>query len=547
MYVNKMPFLVTMQTISQKIYFGTINALRSRSVPNIIKAVKEIHALYAAGEFIVDTIFADGEFEPLRFSLLSCTPGIRLNTTSRNEHVGEIERRIRTLKERIRSTYHSLPFTHLPLTLIREMCFSANYWLNIFPSRNGVSTTLSPAAIVTGRMLDDRCHCRMPFGAYVQTHEEHDNTLVPRTRGALACWPSGNAQGGYRFYCLHTGRIIKRNHWTEVPLPLGTEAIVHRQARQQQVNPGIIFEDRYLPDEPQIAGVNNQDNNGDDDDSEDDSECNDSDDSETDSEHEDSDDDDGEMNNNEANIDETVEADQNPLNPAEIAGVNDDNLVDITGVNDEDAAVNAEAGNAGVAENTRMHGDNNPEEVQMGENNTAEYTHNLRPRRQRNYDHLYDPDDPIMTQLTIYQDRTHNSMEHQMLTQLNLRQGLKEFGEQGWKAVEKELKQLHDMKVGKPIHPDKITYQQKRALLNYLLFLKKKNNGVIKGRGCADGRKQRIYTKKEDANSPTASTQSVLITAAIDAKEHRDIATIDLPGAFMQAETDEEEICQIRG
>jgi hypothetical protein len=79
----------------------------------------------------------------------------------------------------------------------------------------------------------------------------------------------------------------------------------------------------------------------------------------------------------------------------------------------------------------------------------------------------------------------------------------------------------------------------KRAALQYLMFLKQKRNGTIKGRGCADGRKQRQYTAKEDASSPTVAIESVMLSSVIDAMEGRDVATVDIPGAFMQADMDD--------
>ena len=70
------------------------------------------------------------------------------------------------------------------------------------------------------------------------------------------------------------------------------------------------------------------------------------------------------------------------------------------------------------------------------------------------------------------------------------------------------------------------------------MFLKKRR-GQIKGRVCADGRKQRLHTPKDDASSPTVATESVLLSCVIDAKECRDVATVDIPGAFMQGDQDE--------
>jgi len=51
-------------------------------------------------------------------------------------------------------------------------------------------------------------HCQLEFGTYVQVHESHDNSMLPQTSGALALWPSGNAQGGYYFFSLSTGQVI---------------------------------------------------------------------------------------------------------------------------------------------------------------------------------------------------------------------------------------------------------------------------------------------------------------------------------------------------
>ena len=49
--------------------------------------------------------------------------------------------------------------------------------------------------------------------------------------------------------------------------------------------------------------------------------------------------------------------------------------------------------------------------------------------------------------------------------------------------------------------PDTLSDEEKKAALQYLMFFKKKGSGQIKGRGCANGRKQRLkLNKKDDAN-----------------------------------------------
>ena len=71
------------------------------------------------------------------------------------------------------------------------------------------------------------------------------------------------------------------------------------------------------------------------------------------------------------------------------------------------------------------------------------------------------------------------------------------------------------------------------------MFLKKKRCGTIKGRGCADGCKQRAYITKEQSTSPTISTEAVFLTAMVDAWGNRKVAVLDVPGAFMQVDMDE--------
>jgi hypothetical protein len=101
------------------------------------------------------------------------------------------------------------------------------------------------------------------------------------------------------------------------------------------------------------------------------------------------------------------------------------------------------------------------------------------------------------------------------------------------------MEQLHTRKVSEPGHEDDLTKEQKRASLRHLMFLTKKRCGRIKARGCADGRKQRETTRKGDASAPTVSIEAVMLSATIDAMEGRDVATVDIPAAFMQADTDE--------
>jgi hypothetical protein len=71
--------------------------------------------------------------------------------------------------------------------------------------------------------------------------------------------------------------------------------------------------------------------------------------------------------------------------------------------------------------------------------------------------------------------------------------------------------------------------------LNYHLS-EEKTYGKVKGQGCADGRKQKLYLNKEDFSLPAVSIEVILLSYVMDAELGRDVATFDIPGAFMQAD-----------
>jgi len=139
-------------------------------------------------------------------------------------------------------------------------------------------------------------------------------------------------------------------------------------------------------------------------------------------------------------------------------------------------------------------------------------------------------------------DEVEDYMIHVIMTQFLLKAGMKKFKECGKLAAMKELKQLHDMETFVPVDGNALTAKQRRMALASLMFLKEKRSGEIKGRACVDGRPQRETIPKEEAASPTAATESVVITSVIDAHKNRDVATLDIPGACLHAKNDDKNV-----
>ncbi len=83
--------------------------------------------------------------------------------------------------------------------------------------------------------------------------------------------------------------------------------------------------------------------------------------------------------------------------------------------------------------------------------------------------------------------------------------------------------------------------------LSSLLFLKERQTRVIKGRACINGAPQREYIWKEEAGSPTVSTELTFITAAIAANDKRKRRCNDAPSTFVNTYVDEDVLMVLKG
>ena len=140
--------------------------------------------LYRARGFNVVDVHADNEFMCVKEEFRP----IHMDIVPADRHVGEIERSVKTVKERLRSTVHGLAFKRTPKLLVRHIVADAVRCLNQFPWANGISAHTSP--------------------------------LSPKARslGAIALTPTGNANGDYYFLSLATGARISRHQWTAIPI-----------------------------------------------------------------------------------------------------------------------------------------------------------------------------------------------------------------------------------------------------------------------------------------------------------------------------------------
>ena len=126
------------------------------------------------------------------------------------------------------------------------MMHNAALWVNVFPPKGGVST-ISPRSLITGIKFDYAKHCQLSFRSYAQFYKDNQptNTQQPRTIGTICLGPTGDLQGGYKFFNLTTEKIITRRNWTALPIPMEVIDRVNRIG-QAQVQPSLItFQDHH--------------------------------------------------------------------------------------------------------------------------------------------------------------------------------------------------------------------------------------------------------------------------------------------------------------
>ena len=218
-YVNKLPFL---HTKSSSINFLTIQSGKNRTANSIIQGISKVIKVYHHRGFKIDAIHGDNEFDmdKLRESILPAS----LYIYGKDEHVPSVERSIRSIKERVRSICHSLPYHRYTKMMTNALVEYAVHWINAFPSPQGVSEHLSPTNIITGRPKPDLSKQHIAFGSYAMVYAGTKNNMKSRSTPAIALKPT-NGWGGYYFMSLLSGKRLHAYHWVEIPI---TEEVINR-------------------------------------------------------------------------------------------------------------------------------------------------------------------------------------------------------------------------------------------------------------------------------------------------------------------------------
>ena len=557
-FINSMPFLAT---VSKNIKYRTCDYVASRKVPDYRSVLSRVILIYLNAGFTIKCIHADSEYEPVLEYFKNQQPSIPYNLASTDEHVPAAERNNRVLKERIRATFHSLPFKALPILCLKELAPATADKLNFFPPADGISQYYSPREIMSRQRLDYDKHCRIPQFSYVQAFEDTHpkNSQKARTLDCIYLRPAFSLQGGHVLYHLATKSIIRRPKVTVIPITPSVIEAVERLAKADKMT-GLVLHSKdgtKLYDSTWIAGVDYTESEND----------------FYDDIYEDPDYIQEEESDVELEADEEIseqeqqELDEDPIQEESIHELDDQDIDEEPGnTDDQSDTLNIDdllPDQQDVEETEQPELEESEESEPRRSTRSSRISERLQEYRQqtgKNYSQVelqrieYDATETrVLAQIILYQRECPYTIEQSHATTYSLKSAIKKFGERAKDAARKEMGQLHDRECWKPVLPRTLTAIERKRAMETIFFITQKSDDELKGRTCADGSTQREWMSRDQVSSPTVSTEATLITGVIDALERRDVATCDIPNAFVQTDLDKTDkdgnrtIMKIRG
>ena len=169
--------------------------------------------------------------------------GVVVDVAGPGKHVHVVERKIQTIKERVRAHKNSLPhvMTRLLITMCVLFCVSR---LNMQPSRMSVDR-IGPLEQFTGRKTDFARDLHVQFGDYVQaTVSDTDNTMSSRTQGCIALLPTGNLTGSVKMWCLGINTTITKDQFKILSMPdlvvTHITSLAAMEGLTRGIDPGVV-------------------------------------------------------------------------------------------------------------------------------------------------------------------------------------------------------------------------------------------------------------------------------------------------------------------
>ena len=377
----------------------------------------------------------------------------------------------------------------------------------------------SPREIFLQRALNYKRDLRIGFGDYAQVQvplgDSEYNTMESRTEGAIAVWPTGNLQGSVKFFLLASHRIVTRDQWVPLPMPPPVidclnklaeknpisrdpqfnvgDRVVEDTIAEEPTNPRTAIRDgplRVVPDATDLAHFHSEPVT----------------DAPTDTRVVDA------ATDVAAQVTPTVQ----PI---------DADHIDVP--SDPPPDVPSEPTASDTVSEHGVHDDGVGEDPDPEPSTAPTHSYNTRRGARKDY-------------RVLNSGKRRSSPERHTGLHISVNKALNKLGRTALHAMLDEMVQFHLKGVGTPIRKRDLSFQQLKSVIRSSMFLKEKYLSTgefekLKARIVAGG-DQQDKSLYEDVTSPTAATAAVFMVTAIAAKERRHVATVDIGGAFLNAE-----------
>ena len=147
--------------------------LNSRVLTELYRGLDVVQRQYNKVGIKIVMIHYDEEFKPL-MNPVADDMDVDTNYFNPDDHVPDIERNNRVVKERFRISYYRLPFQKIPRVMIHFLAMVNTKTLNLFPVKHRISVHFSPHMLMMQRKFDYKNHCVCKFDTYVQASQVND-------------------------------------------------------------------------------------------------------------------------------------------------------------------------------------------------------------------------------------------------------------------------------------------------------------------------------------------------------------------------------------
>jgi len=544
MFVNGEPFLVV---VADPLGLVLARWLKARTAGVLAEALTAMVNELTARGFKPTALQSDGEGGLAAISSTINALGMVFNPAGPEQHVPIVENKIRQIKERVRAILSTL-FYKLASFLLKWLVLYCVNRLNMCPSSTRVDST-SPRELFLQRKVDYKRDLRISFGDYVQTHCVNTirNSMAPRVEGAIALLPTGNLQGSVKFYCLSTGTVITRDHWTVVPL---SDNVIHHMNEiantHKRGNGGFdpAFARGPSPISDSVVAADEEPVPFEESPRVDPSEPSNADDFVTPSAGHDT-----------SSLPVTFPDVPSVPSPAPPSIVSLPAPVPVvTPAAAADPPLEVQDSNPSEPVPSPVEPDPEPEVFQPPPDPVEEERRYPRRKNRTSWndkraDSLYTG---VHSVLSKYNDSDHElfvAAVARLVEQnksdmyglhITVKKAIAEYGDEAHNAIKAELQQMLDLHVWTPVAPASLTPEEMRDVIFSSMFLKDKHhpNGdfdKLKARLVANGAQQdRSLYKTSHVSSPTVSNTSVFVCAGIAAMERRHVVTMDIIGAYLK-------------